>query len=145
MVDGLSRIPYHFFLFSDILVYAKESQLSNIKQFKFKGQVDLRNADIVSRSQSFSTRNIFAQDKGKKSKFGSLGTFRVYLERKEVPKPSGSTPHDIKNAIQIMSGSEMLSIVANSFPERDSWLRDLQAVCDAFYLKRGFIILFIFN
>lgn len=61
----------------------------------------------------------------------------MYLERKESPKPGGSTPNDIKNAIQIMSGSEMLTICANSFPERDMWLRDLQDVCDGFYLKKG--------
>lgn len=49
LVEGPSRVPYHFFLLSDILVYAKETQLSTTKQYKFKGQVDLRNADIISR------------------------------------------------------------------------------------------------
>jgi len=129
---------YKFFLFSDLLIYA--SQLN--KRFNFKGLVNLKKASVVTRSQRFSVamhkadsdealKAIAKEDK--KSKNISIGRKK---EKEPASKVSG--PQSIKNAIQIMSEDGMLSVVANTFEERDEWRHDLEELANGYYLRRVF-------
>eukprot|EP01119_Soliformovum_irregulare_P000219 TRINITY_DN10158_c0_g1_i2.p1 TRINITY_DN10158_c0_g1~~TRINITY_DN10158_c0_g1_i2.p1 ORF type:complete len:633 (+),score=182.81 TRINITY_DN10158_c0_g1_i2:10-1908(+) len=107
---------YRFFLFTDVLMYARLQTLPT-RQLKYKGQIDLKKSEVISRSQSFSTSDL--------------------KSTRQAVKPS--SPVDIKNAIQILGGpGHMMSICANTFQERDAWLVELLNAVASLNEKRVF-------
>eukprot|EP01114_Cavostelium_apophysatum_P013513 TRINITY_DN3289_c0_g1_i1.p1 TRINITY_DN3289_c0_g1~~TRINITY_DN3289_c0_g1_i1.p1 ORF type:complete len:665 (-),score=156.22 TRINITY_DN3289_c0_g1_i1:9-2003(-) len=122
MMNGTGVQPgekktFTFILFNDILMYCEKQS----KQLKFKAQVDLKRAQVVTRSQRFSMMP---------AKLGD--------SPKVKPKTKISSPTDLKNAINIICDDQMLAFCANSFEERESWLKDLEQVIQAFFYKRVF-------
>jgi len=126
-VQAQDRKSYTFFLFSDILLWAEKQG----KQLKFKSFLDLKKAQVITRSQRFSVhvQHLFGNKPPKQKQPGNSGsTF----------KKKASTATDIKNAIHIIVGDNLMSIVANTFEEREGWLKDLIDIADNFYMKRIF-------
>jgi len=114
--------PHTFILFNDILLYSEKQT----KQLKYKGQIELKKAQMIARSQRF-----------------SMMTTVVHVKQQGLkPKPNKTTPSvptDVKNSITLVtSDKKSISFNANTFEDRDAWIHDLMNCINTFYKKKVF-------
>ncbi len=88
----------------------------------------MKKANLLSRSQRFSLAKLPA--------FNSISPTKA----KESPdkREKASSPTDPKNALQLVSGDDMIALNFDSWPERDEWLNDLTIVMEEIFKKRVF-------
>ena len=78
---GEKRKTYWFFLFNDLMLWAKP-QMNN--KFKFKGEIDLHKAEVVSRSQTFSEKTGTQKKKREIKIFLKKKNFFPFSERQKT-------------------------------------------------------------